>query len=158
MKKIAFILISLFAATSAHAQNLKAADPQGIVSKIQSLGYKATLSKDDDGDPYIESATDGSGFGIYFYGCNKGKDCHWITFSDSYTIKKDQYVKLRQVVDEWNVNNNLSTARIEADYIGLTFSVIMNNEGIGPNLFTSNYATWLTELVDFRKAASEALK
>ncbi|TCO70375.1 YbjN domain-containing protein [Rhodovulum euryhalinum] len=57
-------------ASSVAAQSLSAADPEGLVAALQSLGYRATLTTDGEGDPKIESATGGVTFHLYFYGCD----------------------------------------------------------------------------------------
>ncbi len=153
----AVLFLSVFT-TPVAAQNLKSSAPQGIAERIRSLGYKADLQTDDSGDPVIVSATDGSQFHLVFYGCQKGKNCEWIMFYKGYTLEKDDYVKVRQVADEWNLDINFSKAAMGDDAVHLTYHLLMNNEGVGPKIFDSNFATWLEEYVEFRKKVVEAAK
>ena len=43
-------------ATSVFAENVTAADPQGMVAALQELGYRATLDRSSNGRPFIESS------------------------------------------------------------------------------------------------------
>lgn len=158
MRLLTAFLAIVFLAAPAASQNLKSSTPQGIAERIRSLGYKADLQTDDSGDPVIISATDGSQFQLVFYGCQKGKNCEWIMFYKGYTLEKDDYVKVRQIADEWNLDINFSKAAMGDDAVHLTFHLLMNNEGLGPKIFDSNFATWLEEYVEFRKKIVEAVK
>lgn len=152
MRQMLYVLAFLFAGP-AIGQNFKASEPAVIVKKIMDLGYKAELDE-FEGDPIINSSSDGSSFNLLFNGCEKGKQCEVVTFLDSLSFKKDKYVLLRQFVDEWN-SENYAKAEITDDVIYLTFPVIMNHEGLGPKLFQSNFDTWITEMSSFRKKAYE---
>ena len=158
MRLLTAFLATLFLAAPSAARNLKSSAPQGIAERIRSLGYKADLQKGDNGDPYILSSTDGSSFYILFDGCTEGKNCEWLMFYKSYQFKKEQYPKVRQVADEWNLDVNVSKAAIDDDSAYLTYNLIMNNEGLGPKIFDSNYATWIQEYVTFRRKIAEAFK
>ena len=156
MRLLATFIVTLFLATPAVAQNLKSSAPQELAERIRSLGYKAELQTDKSGDPVIISATDGSEFQVYFYGCEKAKDCEWIVFHKGYSLKKTEYAKIRQLVDEWNLGVNFSKASIDDDALYLSYNLLMNNEGVGPKIF--NFATWLQEYVEFRKKLAESYK
>jgi hypothetical protein len=119
------------------------------------IGYKAEINQ-FEGDPVIDSSSDGAPFSIYFEGCKNGRQCDVITFLDSYSYKKNKYSILRKFVDEWN-SLYYSKAQINENVVYLTFPVIMNHEGIGPNLFQSNFETWIMELSDFRKQSAEII-
>ena len=155
-------LIGLLAAcllpSASFAQNLKASDPQAMAERIRSLGYKADLQKDSDGDPVINSSTDGSSFIVAFYDCKKGMNCEWVMFYKGYGFEKGKYPKARQLADEWNMTVNFSKISIDDDSIHQSLNLIMNNEGIGPELFDANFATWISEYVDLRRKISDIYK
>lgn len=158
MRLILAILAICLATNASFAQNLKSSSPESIAEKIRSIGYKANLTKDETGDPTIESSTDGSSFQIFFYGCDKGRNCKWIQFYKGYTIEKEQYSKIRQLTDEWNLSLNFSKTAIDDDVTHLSYSLIMNEEGVGPDIFETNFATWVEEYVAFRRKIADAYK
>ncbi len=153
MRKALLVFVAFLFAVPATAQNFKASEPEAIAKKIIDMGYKAELDE-FEGDPIINSSSDGSSFNILFNGCEKGKRCEVVTFLDSLSFEKEKYVLMRQFVDEWN-SESYAKAEITDDVIYLTFPVIMNHEGLGPKLFQSNFDTWITELSTFRKKAYE---
>jgi hypothetical protein len=154
MRQALLVFVAILFAAPALGQNLKASEPRAIVQKMLDMGYKAQLGE-AEGDPVIESSSDGSSFSLYFVGCDKGKQCEVVEFFDIYSFKKENYVSLRQLVDKWN-SENYAKAHITDDSIYLTFPVIMNHEGLGPKLFQSNFDTWILELSDFRKKLVDA--
>lgn len=46
---------------------------QEVVELLQEQGYRAKLSKDDDGDPLIESSMNGLKVFLYFYDCEAAR-------------------------------------------------------------------------------------
>jgi hypothetical protein len=66
------------------ANNVCASDPEGVVAALQAEGYKAQLSKDNVGDPKIESSASGYDFTIYFYGCKDNNACNSLRFAVSF--------------------------------------------------------------------------
>jgi hypothetical protein len=143
---------------SAKAQNVRAADPNSVAEAIKELGYRAALEKDSGGDPVIRSATEGSEFLIYFYGCEKSKNCEWVEFHKSYKMKKEDYVKIQGISEEWNRGLNLTTAFIDDDVVGVSYKLLLKYEGMPKELFKSNFATWIFSYADFRRKLYENLK
>jgi hypothetical protein len=155
MRFLIGLLVAFLLPSASFAQNLKASNPQAIAERIRSLGYKADLQKDSDGDPVINSSTDGAPFAVMFYDCEKGINCETVVFYKGYTLEKEKYPKVRQLTDEWNSALYFSKAFIDEDSLHQSFNLLMKNEGIGPELFDSNFATWVSEYVDLRRKISE---
>ncbi len=143
---------------SAHAQNVRAAEPASLAEAIKELGYRAALEKDDSGDPLIRSAADGGEFIVYFYGCEKGKDCEWVDFHKIYALKKENYVKFQSLSEEWNKNLNFATVYISDDTIGISYKLLLKSDGMSKDLFKANFATWILSYSDFRKKLYESIK
>jgi hypothetical protein len=154
MRHALYVFVAFLFASPAIGQNFKASEPRAIAQKMLDMGYKAQLGE-LEGDPVIESSSDGSSFSLIFNGCDNGIQCDVVEFIDSYSVKKEKYVLVRQLVDEWNLEN-YAKAVFTDDTIHLTFPVIMNYEGLGPELFQSNFDTWISELSDFRKKLVDA--
>ena len=67
-------IVAEFAGT-ANASNVTSFDPQSIVLALQNAGYKAVLGKMDDGDPVIDTASDGNSIRIALTDCTSHKSC-----------------------------------------------------------------------------------
>ena len=83
-----------------------ASRPEGIVSTLQALGYKAALGKSDaSGNPRITSAASGYDFEIFFYGCENGANCNSLGFMA--TFEKDP-LNSTELVNDWNREKRFS--------------------------------------------------
>lgn len=69
-----FLSVALVIPCAAFASDEKLHDGltgDQLLNLLQERGYRATLSADSGGDPQISSATNGTKYFIYFYGCDK---------------------------------------------------------------------------------------
>jgi hypothetical protein len=113
-------LAALFVAGSAQASDtdpcgtsmICASSPKTIVDAIQKAGYKAALDKDDDGDPMIESAANGYDFTIYFYECEKAKDCASLQFVASF---EDDGANNAALANAWNHKKRFIQMSVDDD-------------------------------------------
>lgn len=107
MKWAGCALAIVFAVSGARAadttpcgKNLVCASaPSTIIEAVQKAGYKATLDKDNDGDPMIESAASGYNFSIYFYGCVERNMCDSLRFAVNF---KDDGANALELANLWN--------------------------------------------------------
>ena len=72
-----------------------------VAAVLQTAGYKAEVGKDDDGDPDVKSAADGTNFTIFFYGCNHTERCTSLTFQSAFHVDGGVAV---DKINEWNRN------------------------------------------------------
>jgi hypothetical protein len=86
--------------------------PRAVVQAMQDAGYKAALKTDDKGDPFIESAANGSNFTVQFYGCKGAKDCPSLQFYAWY--KKEPWYTV-DLANRWNANKRFIKAAIDKD-------------------------------------------
>jgi len=89
---------------------IDATDPGRILQIAKGFG-SAELTRDSTGDPFITGRMDGIKYGIFFYGCEKGRDCDDIEFVASWTKTGATLDKL----NEWNANRRYGTAFIDKD-------------------------------------------
>ncbi|MGL4309030.1 MAG: YbjN domain-containing protein [Paracoccaceae bacterium] len=140
-------LAVLLGALPAMAENLTAGDPQSIVEVMQSEGYVAKLTTDDLGDPKIESRISDTTYSVYFYGCERGKDCASIQFSAGYDI--DGNLDFEKA-NGWLRDNRY--ARVIVDDEGdpfLRMDVLMYPDGIGVATFIEYLDLWRILVEDF---------
>ena len=134
--------------TAVSAQQVTAANPQSVVAALQAGGYKATLEKDDSGDPRIKSAASGANFLVTFYCCTANRDCDTITFYAGWTGSK---AKVQQI-NEWNREKRFSRAYIDKDGDPvIEFDVNLDDGGMSQALFIDNVQFWEAAIGGFTK-------
>ena len=141
-------LIALCLSGAAHAQMVSATSPQGIVAALQNAGYKETLSKDETGDPLINSASGGSNFSVFFFGCTKNVDCRTIQFFAGYNDRK---VTL-SMMNEWNAKKRFARAYIsDKGSARIEMDVDLDDGGMSAKLFEDNLEFWGAVMGAFEK-------
>lgn len=96
----------------AQVRTIDTTDPEVVADAIREQGYKAVVGTRDNGDPYIESAANGSTFSIEFYGCEGVTACSSMQFYSWY--KKAPEYSL-EMVNEWNTQKRFLKAYIDGD-------------------------------------------
>ena len=128
------------------AANVTAQDPQSVVSALHAAGYQAKLSKDDSGDPMIESTSGGSKFIIFFYNCTGNADCRTVQFYAGYTDHKADSAKM----NAWNMNNRFGRGYIASEgQANVEMDVDLDDGGMSPQLFEDNVEYWATVMSAF---------
>ena len=136
-------------AAPAHAQMVRAQDPQTLVAALQNAGYRATLGTDRVGDPMITSAVGGTNFEIFFYNCTDHKACATIQFHSGYDLTNP--VTLDRI-NEWNRTKRFGRAFLdkENDPI-LEMDVDLDDGGLSRALFIDNLEFWSSILGEFER-------
>lgn len=146
VRAVAGISLGLMAGT-AHASMVRADDPSTLVREMQAMGYRAELTKDDSGDPMIKSSSSGTDFAIFFYGCEKNRNCRTIQFFAGFADPKKSSLS---AMNEWNKLNRFSrvyvtdtgAARIELD-------LDLDDGGMSSALFQDNVEFWTIMMAKF---------
>ena len=131
----------------AEPATITAEAPEVMVEVLQSLGYRAELTKDGEGDPLIRSAASGLKFGIYFYGCDAGSRCTTVQFYLG--LELGRTVALSELND-WNRNKRFGVAVLDTDgepYLKLDLN--LDYGGITTPAFEDNLELWERLMADF---------
>ncbi len=123
-------------------------DPAGILKRLQSYGYPATMTTDNQGDPKIETRVSDTKFNIYFYGCdNNHANCTAIQFGAGYDLQ-DGISALK--INEWNRDQRFAKAYIddESDPF-LEMDVNMFADGVGEKNFEDMVEIWRKQVENF---------
>ena len=140
----ALLLMSL----PAHAQTVSASDPEGMVSALQDLGYKATLDSAEDGDPLIRSMADGTNFRIWFYGCDDANsNCTGLNFSAGFDLEKGTTLAK---MNDWNNQQLLGYATLDDENDPFLNHFVVTNGGIPVETFQSIIDRWDRAIADFK--------
>jgi hypothetical protein len=143
------LILAMGAASPAMAAPVVAENPEAIADLLKDIGYRAELTKDDTGDPKIESAAAGASFSIYFYGCTDGRDCSSIQFSSGFDL--DNALNLSSVND-WNTRKRYGKVYVDDEgdpYI--EFDINLAGGGISEDAFRDSLDSWERLLADFQQ-------
>lgn len=88
-RKLALSAALLGAATTANAQMLTAADPEGIAQAMARSGFAVNSAQSSDGSPALLAVHPDVNFRVFFLGCTEGAACQHLLFSAQYTIEGD---------------------------------------------------------------------
>ena len=139
----------LIAATSsALAENVDATDPAKLVSIVQSLGYRASLDRDNVGDPMIRSSASGTDFIIYFDGCDDGAACKSLLFKVGYDLTEGTTL---EAVNEWNKQTLFGRAYLDDENDPWLEMSVSLDGGVTEENFADHFDWWEVVLVDFEE-------
>lgn len=134
--------------TTPASVNIMASNPEQVAAALQTFGYRAELTKDDQGDPKIKSSAGGANFSVYFYGCEKNVDCTSIQLSAGFDLEKGTTL---EVVNDWNANKRFGKVYMDDEkdpYIEM--DIEMDGAGIPEDTFRMNMETWDKIVADFQ--------
>ncbi len=112
---------------------------------LQKAGYKAELTKDEGGDPLIDSAADGHAFKVYFYDCKEGR-CGALQFSAGFDRKEPLAL---EKANEWNRKNRYLKVYLDDDgdpYVQYDVNV---NAGRTVSGLDDDFGVWTSMLGEF---------
>ncbi|MBV9997072.1 MAG: YbjN domain-containing protein [Caulobacteraceae bacterium] len=119
-----------------------------VAQVLQAKGYKAEIGKDNEGDPKVTSAADGSKFTVFFYGCQHTARCTSLTLQSGFHLEGGMTMER---INAWNKDNrflkgwldNVNDPFVEMDIeVGHAFLT----ETLGANI-----ETWASIIPDFKK-------
>lgn len=110
----------VLAGSAAHAKDDKpcpagaicASNPQTVVAALQAAGYKAQLTKDNEGDTSVTSAAAGYDFDVLFYGCDNHIKCDSLQFRLTFSPYENHTPDLANL---WNREKRLLKAEARPD-------------------------------------------
>jgi hypothetical protein len=86
--------------------------PSVVAAALIKAGFKAEMKTNARGEPYIESAANGSSFTIEFYNCAKLVDCTSYQFASWY---KPDPVFTPAFANEWNLTKRFLKIAVDKD-------------------------------------------
>lgn len=115
---------------------------------LQKSGYQAQAGATQDGTQYVKSAAEGLNFGIFLYGCTKGR-CTSMQFVTSFTGG----AKSPQAANEWNRNFRWVRAYIDGDKdLIFDFDVDLS-PGVTYEGLADLFDIWCKSIPDMRRSA-----
>ncbi len=142
------LVLTLALPFPALAENIIASDPEALADYMRSIGYRAELTTDDEGDPKIKSATGGANFSIYFYGCERNKQCDSIQLSSGFDLDNGSSLN---AVNSWNSKKRYGKAYLDDEndpYV--EYDINLANGGVSQENFRDTLELWDRVLTDFR--------
>jgi hypothetical protein len=124
--------------TATFAASVTSLDPATIVTALHDAGYKAKLSKNDDGDPVIESASQGNVVQIALLNCKDHRRCDQLEFVTFWSCAPDDVKRCQTLNTKWNGEENFSSTIMTGDNIALYKHILFDEAGISAGLFIQN--------------------
>jgi hypothetical protein len=136
-------------AVPAQAEQVRAQDPESLVTALRNAGYAAKLGTDKVGDPMITSGINGTTFQIFFYNCTDHVECATVQFHSGYDLTSSPTLAS---LNEWNRAQRFGRAYLdkENDPI-LEMDVDLDDGGLAPALFIDNIEFWASILGKFEQ-------
>lgn len=145
---LAGLAASLLAVSSATAADVTATKPESLIEALQSAGYQAKLTKDDTGDPMIESRAAGFRFIIVFFGCTDNKDCNQVTFSAGFVTKSKPTLKQ---INDWNYDKAITKATVDKEGDPFVRAGLWLQQPVSVDYFKGFLEMWDVSLGEFAK-------
>jgi hypothetical protein len=149
---------ALFLAAPAFAQDraacgaglVCASDPASVMAAMTRANLKPKLAKESNGDPLIESEDAAAyHFHVYFYGCEKAKNCDSLRFE--VIFEKDEG-GTPELANKWNAGHRFVQASVKDDGRFVMAYDVPTIGGVNERNFTDVLDWWgsmLGEAADF---------
>ncbi|MGN6691693.1 MAG: YbjN domain-containing protein [Sphingopyxis sp.] len=126
------------------------ADPDRIARLLTDEGYRAKIETDKKGQPYIESASSGRNFTVYFFGCDGGvklSACSSIEFYTGFTTGKPYPVER---TNAWNTDNRYGRAYVDSEKDPVVeMDLYLDAGGMPRAQFIENLQIWTDVMANF---------
>lgn len=132
-----------------------ASNPQSVADALQKAGYRAELTKDDVGDPMINSGASGYTYSIFFYGCEKAAKCDSLQFYASFEAND---AVTPAYVNQWNTDKRFIQASVNDEKkLRLRYDVATIG-GLNQSNFKDVINWWSSMLGEYNTYAGKNLK
>ena len=126
-----------------------ASDPDSVMRAMEKAALEPKKTVDAQGDPMIESDAAPYHFDVFFYGCEKGKNCDSLRFEVSFAKGEENTLAL---VNKWNVGHRFLHAWVADDGRLVAAHDVATIGGLNERNFADVLDWWksmLGELADF---------
>jgi len=135
-------------ATPGQAQTVVASNPNTVAQALQAAGYRAQVGRDEQGNPKIESAANGSNFIVYFFDCENGRACRAVQFHASYEMSPPSL----ETLNAWNRDHRYGRAFISNNnFPSMEMDVDLEPAGMTRALFLDNLELFVALLPQFEE-------
>ena len=119
-----------------------------VAKVLQDKGYKAIVKTDDDGDPEVDTAVDGTDVVIFFYGCNHGPRCPSITFQSDFD---SSHGVTAEDVNTWNADKRFIKGWLNTDKVLYGEMDVDVSHGFSTENLAEYVDTWAAFLPEFKQ-------
>lgn len=133
------------------AQTITLREPEMIAELLRVEGYEAEVdTRKDDADPSLSANYDGLKFGLFFWNCEKTRDCQSVEF---YAGFKNHQLDLEKL-NLWNRERRFARAYLdeEGDAV-ITMDLNVEPGGLERKLFVDSLNIWSSLLAQFEERA-----
>lgn len=120
-----------------------ASAPASVGAAMLRSGYQGLVSKDDLGDPKIESAAAGYKFSVFFYGCTDHLKCDSLQFYASFDGDPSRDAAF---ANTWNADKRFMQMSVKPDHTIVVRYDVSTIGGLNQNNFADVVDWWSTML------------
>ncbi|RYY26460.1 MAG: YbjN domain-containing protein [Sphingomonadales bacterium] len=130
--------------TACAAGQVCASNPASVVAAMEKASLKPALGKDANGDPLIKSeGASAYHFDVYFYGCEKTKNCDSLRFE---VIFEKEAAATPALANKWNVTHRFIQAAVKDDGRFVMAYDVPTIGGVNPRNFADMLDWWTSML------------
>lgn len=144
MKPLLFA--ALFALATPTLADIDGSDPQALVDAMADIGYAASLTQDEYGNPMIEGVYEGSNYWIYFYDCDSPRGCSSIQFMTGYNLPKGMSLAH---VNAWHSQKRFGKVELDGDGDPFISMSVNLDYGVSTANFQDSFDYWLLVMREF---------
>lgn len=120
-----------------------ASAPATVVAAMDKAKYAPKLSKDNEGDPMIDSDAANYDFTVYFYGCKEHVKCDSLRFESTFEKAPENTADL---ANKWNAKKRFLQAYVREDGIFAVAYDVSTMGGLNQTNFADVLDWWATQL------------
>lgn len=136
------------------ANMICASKPETVVAAMEKAGFKPKLSKDDDGDPMIDSDQAVYNFTVYFYGCENHVKCDSLRFEAGFEKAPENTIAL---ANKWNAKKRFVQASVRDNGVMVFAYDVATIGGLNAANFSDVLDWWVAQLDEMSKFFKEEL-
>ena len=151
MKKMIVLaaMAASLTAQAARADEVRSDDPASLARVLQSMGYRAEMTKDNSGDPMIKSTASGTDWAVLFYGCKSNRNCTTVQFFGGF---KEPDNGSLSALNKWNAENRFARAyQSDSGSARIEYDLDLDVGGMSAALFRDNVEVFVSLLDRYRK-------
>jgi len=151
MKKMIVLaaMAASLTAQAARADEVRSDDPASLARVLQSMGYRAEMTKDNSGDPMIKSTASGTDWAVLFYGCKSNRNCTTVQFFGGF---KEPDNGSLSALNKWNAENRFARAyQSDSGSARIEYDLDLDVGGMSAALFRDNVEVFVALLDRYRK-------
>ena len=127
---------------------VSAADPDGLLAALRSMGHEVRRETDSAGAPLIQARVNGIAYSVWFYGCDGTVDCTGLNFSAGFDLVNGSDFR---EMNGWNRSKLVGRGFLNDELDPYIDHFVVTMDGIPMPVFERVVERWSLALNEFRE-------